>query len=70
MSTEKLSLLGVAKGLTALAAVVVVAVAVAEWGESPVEEGDISPAGLVGDRWASTSRLESFLAPLTFTARP
>lgn len=39
MSTEKLSLLGGRKGLTAAA--VVVAVAVDEWGESPVDDGDI-----------------------------
>lgn len=39
MSTEKLSLLGGRKGLTAAA--VVVAVTVTEWGESPVDEGDI-----------------------------
>lgn len=39
MSAVKLSLLGGMKGLTTLAAVVVVAVA--EWGESPVDEGDI-----------------------------
>lgn len=39
ISTEKLSLLGGRKGLAAAA--VVVAVAVTEWGESPVDEGDM-----------------------------
>lgn len=44
MSIEKVSRLGMAKDLTAVAVVVVVVVvvvAVAEWGESPVDEGDM-----------------------------
>lgn len=54
MSTEKVSLLGAGKeGLTALAApaaVVVVAASESEWGESPVDEGDIVLLVLAGQR--------------------
>lgn len=48
LSMEKLSLAGRAKGLTELAAVMVEAV-VLERGESPVDDGDMLCAGLVGD---------------------
>lgn len=54
MSIEKVALLGAGKGLAVLAIVVVVAVA--EWGESPVDDGDMLPSECVSERVRQVGR--------------
>jgi hypothetical protein len=54
MSIEKVALLGAGNGLAVLAIVVVVAVA--EWGESPVDDGDMLPSECVCERVRQVGR--------------
>lgn len=55
MSIEKVALLGAGKGLAVLAIVVVVAVV--EWGESPVDDGDMLPSECVSERVRQVGRI-------------